>query len=135
MFLSKKGLSVAEYLANLTSPKVPIDELGLLILARMYHGHVCVVMFDWCWTTGFDLVPSTCEYVFAYAGGVNFLATCNSASVDTMKYSDFLKSVGVSREGQRKALDLSVQHDDKENKPNRKRKGKIITRDNEHSSK
>ena len=100
MFLSKKGLSVAAYLANLTSSKVPIDELRLLIVARMYHRHVCVVMFDWCWTTGFDLVPMTCEYVFAYAGGVNFLATCNSASVDTMTYSDFLKSVGVSREGQ-----------------------------------
>ena len=135
MFLSKKGLSVAEYLANLTSPKVPIDELGLLILARMYHGHVCVVMFDWFWTTGFNLVPMTCEYIFAYAGGVNFLATCNSATVDTMKYSDFLKSVGVSREGQQKAIDLSVQHDDKENKPHRKRKRKNITSENKCSSK
>ena len=84
MFLAKKGLSVSQYLEIITSPKVPIDELGLLILVRMYHGHVAVIMFDWCWTTGFDLVPTTCEYVFAYAGGVKFLATCSSVAGQTI---------------------------------------------------
>ena len=138
MYLAKKGLSVSEYLESLTSPKVPIDELGLLILARMYHGHVAVIMFDWCWTT--DLVPTTCEYIFAYVGGVKFLATCSSVVGQNISYRDFLKSVGVSQKGQKKALDLSVQSDEKsENKENsnenkaEKRKKSTSTR--KHSSK
>ena len=96
----------------------------------MYHGHIAVIMFDWCWTTGFDLVPTSCEYVFAYAGGVKFLATCSSVAGQNISYRDFLKSVGVSQKGQKKALDLSVQSDDKsenkenanENKPKKRRK-------------
>ena len=119
MFLAKKGLSVSQYLENITSPKVPIDELGLLILARMYHAHIAVIMFDWCWTTGFNLVPMTCKYVFAYAGGVKFLTTCSSFAGQTITYRDFLKSVGVSQTGQKKALNLSIHIDEKsENKEN-----------------
>ena len=134
MFLAKKGLSVSQYLENITSPKVPIDELRLLILAGMYHGHIAVIMFDWCWTTGFDLVPMTCEYMFAYAGGVKFLATCSSVAGQSITYGDLLKSVGVSQEGQKKALDLSLQSDDKtENKPKKRRKLTSISR--KHSSK
>ena len=140
MFLAKKGLSVSEYLESLTSPKVPIDEFGLLILARMYHGHVAVIMFDWCWTTGFDLVTTTCEYVFAYASGVKFLAKCSSVAGQTISYGDFLKSVGVSQKGQKKALDLSVQSDKKsDNKENsnekKPKKRQNFTSTRKHSSK
>ena len=104
----------------------------------MYHGHISVIMFDWCWTTGFDLVPTTCEYLFAYASGVKFLATCSSVAGQNISYGDFLKSVGVSQKGQKKALDLSIQSDEKkkensnENKPTKRRK---FTSTRKHSSK
>ena len=37
LFIMKKGLDLSEYLDNLLLPKVPLDELGLLIMACMYH--------------------------------------------------------------------------------------------------
>ena len=105
----------------------------------MYPGHVAVIMFNWCWTTGFDLVPMICEYMFAYAGGVKFLATCNSGPSQTITHRDFLKSVSVSQTGQRKALNNSCPSGDnqenKGNKPKRKWKRKSTSSDRKTSSK
>ena len=55
-----------------------------------------------------------------------------------MSYGDFLKSVGVSQKGQKKALDLSVQSGEKsENKENdnKANKRKTSTSTRKHSSK
>ena len=82
----------------------------------------------------------TCKYVFAYAGGVKFLATCSSFAGQTITYGDFLKSVGVSQTGQKKALELSVHIDEKlENKENsnekKPKKRQNVTSTRQHSSK
>ena len=64
-------------MVNLLSPKVPLDELGLLIVVRMYHWHIAVITNLYMWTTGRDLVASDCRVVFAYTGGVNFQLVCD----------------------------------------------------------
>ena len=76
-FIHRKGLDLDKYLVNLLSPKVPLDELGLLIVARMYHWHITVITNLYTWTTGWDLVASDCRVVFAYTGGVNFQLVCD----------------------------------------------------------
>ena len=109
-FIMKKGLELSEYLENLISPKVPMDELGLLIMARMYHSHIPVIMFDWTWTSGFDLKPTQCHFVLAYCGGLHFLATCDRLASDMVDYKTFLGTIasGSGKDGnQQKSLDLS----------------------------
>ena len=76
-FIHRKGLDLDKYLVNLLSPKVPLDELGLLIVARMYHWHIAVITNLYTWTTGWDLVASDCRVVFAYTGGINFQLVCD----------------------------------------------------------
>ena len=106
----KKGLDLNEYLENLISPKVPMDELGLLIMACMYHSHIAVIMFDWTWTSGFDLKGTQCHFVLAYCGGLHFLATCDRLASDMVDYKTFLRTIasGSGKAGiQQKPLDLS----------------------------
>ena len=76
-FLHRKGLSLDEYMANIVSPGVPIDELGLMIMAKMYHAHVAVIMKDYTWTTGWNLLAKECKFIFTYTGGLSFHMVCN----------------------------------------------------------
>ena len=122
-FIKKKGLELNEYLENLISPKVPMDELGLLIMARMYHSHVAVIMYDWTWTSGFDLQPTQCHFVLAYCGGLHFLATCDRLASDMVDYKTFLRTIASgSGKDQQQPLDLS--NKTKSNKKNHVNKHK-----------
>ena len=64
-------------MANIVSPDVPIDELGLLIIAQMYHAHIAVITKDYTWTSGFNLFAKECKFIFTYAGGISFHMVCN----------------------------------------------------------
>ena len=48
--LLKKGSNVDDYINFIAKPGTPVDEIGLLIFARMYHLHMCIIMEDRCWT-------------------------------------------------------------------------------------
>ena len=76
-FLHRKGLSVDSYLENILSADVPINELGLMIIARMYHAHVAIITQNYTWTSGWDLLAKECRFIFTYAGGLNFHMVCN----------------------------------------------------------
>ena len=131
LFIMKKGLDLSEHLENLISPKVPMDELGLLIMAHMYHSHVAVIMFDWTWTSGFDLKPTQCCFVLAYCGGLHFLATCDRLAADMVDYKTFLRTIasGSGKDGnQQKPLDLSNKMKSNKNKRVNKRKKKQTCR-------
>ena len=76
-FLHRKGLTLDAYLANIVSPDVPIDKLGLMIIARMYHSHIAVITSTYTWMSGWNLLAKECEFIFTYAGGLNFHMVCN----------------------------------------------------------
>ena len=76
-FLYRKGLSLDEYMANIMSPGVPIDELSLMIMTRMYHAHVAVIIKDYMWTTRWNLLAKECKFIFTYTGGLTFHMVCN----------------------------------------------------------
>ena len=48
--LSKKKLNLDDYILTICTPGVPFDEIGLLMLCRMYHLKLCVLLENhfWC---------------------------------------------------------------------------------------
>ena len=92
-FLHCKGLSLDSYLENILSADVPIEELGLMIIAHMYHAYVAVITQNYTLTSGWNLLAKECRFIFTYAGGLNFHMVCN-------KIEGF-------RHPQKQALDLS----------------------------
>ena len=73
--LARKGIKVEDYVNDLQDLSTPIDQLGLLIIARMYHRHFAVFMKDYVWSTRRDNSIENCAIYFAYNGGCTFLDT------------------------------------------------------------
>ena len=73
--LSWKGLKVEDYVNDLQELATPIDQLGLLIIARMYHRHFAVFMKDGVWSTHANNSIENCAIYFAYNRGSSFLDT------------------------------------------------------------
>ena len=42
--LQCKTLTLESYIETVSTPGIPIDKIGLLILARMYHLKLCVLL-------------------------------------------------------------------------------------------
>ena len=80
-FLKHKGIRFDEYLDNLQNVAIPLDQLGILIYARMYHKHIAIVLSGNVWTTHKDNSLDHCELFLAYCGGVNFSDTCTGPDV------------------------------------------------------
>ena len=76
--LTKTGLKVEEFTNKIISPKVPIDKLGLLVIARMYHTHFGVVLKDRVWYTTDDNTAACSKFLLMYQGGVSFSDTCTA---------------------------------------------------------
>ena len=64
-----------DYVNDLQDLSTPIDQLGLLIIAQMYHRHFAVFMKDSVWSTHRDNSIENCTIYFAYNGGFSFLDT------------------------------------------------------------
>ena len=43
----------------------------------MYHFHIAVITSTYIWTSGWNLLAKECEFIFTYAGGLNFHMVCN----------------------------------------------------------
>ena len=73
--LQKKKLSLDNYVKMITLPGVPVDEIGLLILATMYHLKLCVLLkhHSWCALNGSYVANS--ELVIAFHGKLLFSDT------------------------------------------------------------
>ena len=52
--LKKKGIDIYDYVNDLVELAIPLDQLGLLILARTYHHHITVFCKDYVWTMRSD---------------------------------------------------------------------------------
>ena len=76
--LTETSLKVEEFANNIISPKVPMDELGLLIIARMYHTHFGVVLKDRVWYTTDDNSSKCSKFLLVYQGRVSFSDTCTA---------------------------------------------------------
>ena len=74
-FLADQSMKPEQFANNIVSPKIPIDELGLLVIARMYHTHFGVILKDSVWCTTDDNSPKYCKFFIMYQGGVSFTDT------------------------------------------------------------
>ena len=70
--ISKKKLQVMDYLLNLSTSGVKLDEIGLLIVSHMYNPKLCVLMKDhyWCLLDNSSVEESVIR--LAYRGNVMF---------------------------------------------------------------
>ena len=75
-FIAEQKLRPEDYANNIINPDIPMDELGLLIIARMYHMHFGVVMNDHVWNTTDDNSAKVDKFKFMYCGDNRFLDTC-----------------------------------------------------------
>ena len=73
--LSWKGIKAEDYVNDLQDLSTAIDQLGLLIIAWMYHRHFVVFMKDYVWSTQKNNSIENCAIYFAYNGGSSFLDT------------------------------------------------------------
>ena len=49
--LHKKGIKVEDYSNDLVELNFPLDTLGLLVIAHMFHNHVAIILKERIWTT------------------------------------------------------------------------------------
>ena len=90
--LKKKGLDIYDYVNDFVELAIPLDQLGLLILARTYHCHITVFCKDYVWTTKSDNAMGDCTAYLVYKGGVNFIDSVPDYMVPST--NDSLKIVG-----------------------------------------
>ena len=74
--LRKKGIKVEEYCNDLVELNFPLDTLGLLVIARMFHNHITVILKERIWTTQANNDIDCCSIFLIYSDGVNFVDTC-----------------------------------------------------------
>ena len=76
--LQRKGIRVEDYANDITSGEVPLDELGILVVSRMYHIHIGIVLKDRVWYTTSENSSENCLFHLLYQGGVQFLDSCTA---------------------------------------------------------
>ena len=74
--LCKKGIKVEDYCNDLVELKFPLDTLGLLVIACMFHNHTAIILKEHIWTTQGNNDTDHCLIFLIYSGGVNFHDTC-----------------------------------------------------------
>ena len=77
---------------DLVELAIPLDQLGLLILARTYHRHITVFCKDYVWTMRSDNSMRDCTAYLVYKGGFNFIYNVPDYMVPST--NDSLKIVG-----------------------------------------
>ena len=73
--LGKKKIKVEDYCNDLQEMITPVDQLGLLIMVRMYHRHFTVFLKESVWSTRRDNSTENSTIYFAYNGGSSFSDT------------------------------------------------------------
>ena len=85
--LAKKKLDLDEYLSNLYLCLTPVDQLGLLILAHLYHRHFAVFLKNGVWTTRRNNSMQNCKIYFVYKGAFVFSDTVYTNIPPALKLS------------------------------------------------
>ena len=95
--LTRKKLTLDDYISTVLTPGVPIDEIGLLILTRIYHLKLSVLLKNhyWCALNGSDVSQS--EIIIVFCGKLQFTDTRSSSqNVNSKQYHlQHRQSLGV----------------------------------------
>ena len=78
--IRRKGLTVEDYMYNVVQPHVPLDEIGVLLYARMYKIHVAVILERKYWTTNRDETLKRATLYLVYLGKMKFNDTTRKGS-------------------------------------------------------
>ena len=73
--LYRKGILVKDYLDSLVQPGFKLDEIGLLIYARMYHIGIGIILHTDFWTTRVNDTLENCDAVLCFQGNLKFSDT------------------------------------------------------------
>ena len=91
--LNIKKRALDDYLEDFLRPDMPLDEIGILLFARMMHKHVVVFFNEIWWTTRSD-----CEYkadcYLIYRGKCQFSNTIPLTAAEWDARKDYLTSFG-----------------------------------------
>ena len=74
--LCKKGIKIQDYSNDLVELNFPLDTLGLLVIAHMFHNHSAIILKEHIWKTQGNNDTDCCLIFLIYSGGVNFHDTC-----------------------------------------------------------
>ena len=85
--LRKKGIKVEDYCNDLVELNFPLDTLGILIIARMYHRHIAIILKECIWTTQGSNDTDCCSIFLIFSGGVHFHDTCTGMPSFLSDYS------------------------------------------------
>ena len=66
--IRKKGQQIEEYMDYIVQPQVPIDEIAIVSLSRMWKIHVCVFLEGKYWTTNKDEALNKATIYLVYLG-------------------------------------------------------------------
>ena len=79
--LCKKGLDVQDYMDWIVEPQVPIDEIGIVLLAHEYKMHVCIFLEGKYFTSNCDEALNKVSMYLIYVGKNTFLDTARKGSI------------------------------------------------------
>ena len=70
-----KKIDFDGYVDTIALDQTPFDEVAIVLSARMYHIHICIVMQGKYWTMRWDHDFNHCTLFLAYMGGLVFYCT------------------------------------------------------------
>ena len=73
--IKKKGQQVEDYMDFIVQSQTPINEVAIVLLARMWKTHVCVFLEGKYWTTNKDLALNKASIYLVYVGKNTFYDT------------------------------------------------------------
>ena len=79
--LHHKGLTVDKYCENIVKPQWPLDEIALVLFARLYKFHICVFLEGKYWTTNRDDSLKVPKIFLIYCGNLKFYDTVREGSL------------------------------------------------------
>ena len=79
--LGKKGLQVQDYMDMIMVPQMPIDEIGIVVLAHMYKMHVCIFLEGKYFTMNCDEALNKASICLIYVEKNTFLDTTRKGSI------------------------------------------------------
>ena len=77
-YLNKRNIKLEDYCNDLSELKYPLDQLGLLILARVYHRRIAVFTKYGIWMTRSDNGLRDCLVYLVFNGGTEFSDTIST---------------------------------------------------------
>ena len=108
--LGLKKRELEDYLAEFLKPDNPLDEIGILMFARMMHKHVAVYFNDIYWTTRVDHDTTKCDAHLIYRGKCVYEGTVQLTKDEWNKCKAYLEAFKKAYEEQSNEEDETNVH-------------------------